>query len=522
MNFTSYHFILFFIVTLAGACILKDSRKKIFLLLASYYFYGVFSLFYLSLLIVTTLVDYIAALGMGASDELTAEMSDAGGADTGKGRPRAKWFLTMLGRRGWLIASLAANLGVLGFFKYTNFALDVFRDLGVSGLTGVSLQILLPAGISFYTFQSISYTIDVYRRVQKPRKNPVEFALFVAFYPQLVAGPIVRSTTFLSQMDEGRSVKRDDMIVGMTRILTGYFQKLVLSDNIAPMVNQVFASQSSLHPLDIWIGAVGWGFQIYFDFAGYTDIARGVGRLFGFEFETNFDHPMAAKNIQEHWARWHISLITWFRDYVYIPLGGSRLGLYRTYFNSFIVWFLAGLWHGAGYTFVLSGIWQWVMLTSHNLYSRTSLSVWLNAKGGIPYNIFARFLTIFFLMFGWIYFRSETLSAATQMQGRLFGIYDLWYLLGAGFSPIYAGDWSAVSFAFSGGPGFAYPAPVYVLYLPILAVCFVYDYAFRYYPIEKFYGDSSRIKLAILLSALLLAILVFAVPDGAVFIYFQF
>jgi D-alanyl-lipoteichoic acid acyltransferase DltB (MBOAT superfamily) len=281
--------------------------------------------------------------------------------------------------------------------------------------------------------------------------------------------------------------------------------KLVLSDNLAPMVNEVFASPARFHPSDIWIASLAFGFQIYLDFAGYTDIARGVARLFGFEFEVNFLYPMAAANIADHWNRWHISLTTWLRDYLYIPLGGSRVGRVRTYLNILAVWLFAGIWHGPAYHFIAWGLWQWVMISAHRVFSGSAAHRWINRRGGIPYDLFSRVITIFCLIFGFIWFRAETLTIATRMQGMLFGISDLPAII-AGRSP------SAAPIS----------VPVHTPYIALLALLFLYDYVMKRFQIEYFLEDRNRNKLVGLLTGMIAAILILSSPESSDFLYFQF
>jgi len=501
MNFTSFHFVLFFFVTITLGHLLRGRIQRIFLLAASYYFYGVFNIDYLVLIWSSTLWDYVTALGIEAARaKKNSEILSN----------KFQKILSGPSEKAWLILSVALNLSLLGYFKYTNFGIEVFNDLqplGDSPFAWPAASILLPVGISFYTFQSMSYTIDVYRGILTARKSLLDFALYVAFFPQLVAGPIVRATTFLKELDERLPVKHEDIITGMSRIIVGFFRKLVLSDNLAPVVNHVFSNPSQMNPLDVWIGGLAFGFQIYLDFAGYTDIARGVARLFGFEFEINFHYPMAAKNITDHWGRWHISLTTWIRDYIYIPLGGSRIGEFRTYTNIFITWFFAGIWHGPAYHFVAWGAWQGVMITVHRLFSRTRLRKTLNERGGFAYSLFTRVFTVFNLIFGFIWFRAENMTAASIMQGRLFG-FDNIILFLKGESP-----------AFTDAP---FPPALYLSYAGFLAFLFLYEYTFNIYQLEYFWKEKNKWKLVSVLTGMLFAILVFSPPETPSFMYFQF
>ncbi len=515
MNFTSFHFLLFFAVTIVLGHVLKNRKQRVFLLLASYYFYGVFEPWYLILILGSTALDYMAGLGIEAR-----RLQAQGTEPTGFVRR-----LTVLPERTWLVLSLVMNLALLGYFKYTNFGIEILNDLQPYGDTVFAwpaAHILLPIGISFYTFQSMSYTIDVYRGVLKPRRDITDFALYVAFFPQLVAGPIVRATTFLSQLDDRLPITKHDIMVGTTRIVVGFFRKLVLADNMGIFVNAVFGNPGAYGVVDMWVATIAFGFQIYLDFAGYTDIARGVARLFGFEFDINFLYPMASGNITEHWSRWHISLTTWLRDYVYIPLGGSKVGPVRLYGNIFTIWLLTGIWHGPAYHFVAWGVWQFVMVVTHRQYKMTRAWAWLNEKGGILYAILSRVLMIFFLNFGFIWFRAETMFKATFMQGRLFGIVDLnaWLGLKSSSAATHAGFMApqdAAAFVTHGLPGWLHGEFAF-----LLGILFAYEYLMNYLQLEYFWKPENRWKLITMLIVMIFCIIVFASPATPNFMYFQF
>jgi len=257
-----------------------------------------------------------------------------------------------------LLVSLLVNLGFLVYFKYTNFFIDTFVSsfkLFGENLEISTLNIILPVGISFYTFQTLSYTIDIYRKQLKPTKDALSFFTFVAFFPQLVAGPIERASHLLPQFYKTYKFNYKQVKSGLLLVAFGLFKKMVIADRLAILVNQVYNNPTDHGGLDLIIATVFFAFQIYCDFSGYSDIAIGLARTMGFDLMKNFDSPYFSKSITEFWRRWHISLSTWFRDYVYIPLGGSRKGTYRTYANLFIVFFVSGLWHGAAITFVIWG-----------------------------------------------------------------------------------------------------------------------------------------------------------------------
>lgn len=495
MNFTSFHFVFFFFITLILGHILKGRPQRIFLLAASYYFYGVFEPYYLILILFSTAFDYVAGLGIAASRH-RENTAAAGGP------------LSRLPARFYLIGSVIINLALLGYFKYTNFGITILNDVHPLGDTIFAFpaeSILLPVGISFYTFQSMSYTIDVYRGVLEARKDPVDFALYVTFFPQLVAGPIVRATTFLKQLDEGYRIQKNDIIVGLTRIVIGFFRKLVLSDNLAPVVNQVFSNPGAYGTLDIWVASFAFGWQIYLDFAGYTDIARGVARLFGYEFEINFLYPMAASSITDHWSRWHISLTTWIRDYVFIPLGGSRVGPVRTYLNIAVVWVATGIWHGAAYHFVAWGVWQFVMIAIHRMYSMTSFGQKLKAAGGLTYNIASRILLFFCLSFGFIWFRAPDMATANMMHGRKFGFENLNESLL--FNP--------QLFSFSNLKGLNE-------FMVLLVLLWAYEILFNRYQLEYFWKPENRRKLIGVLIVMVYLIIAMTPAETPNFLYFQF
>jgi alginate O-acetyltransferase complex protein AlgI len=348
MLFNSTDYLIFLPVVLLLHYLVRKNVKirNRLLLAASYLFYGWWSLWFLLLMIVSTIVDYYLGRAI-------ARLSES------------FW------KRAMLVLSLVMNLGLLFYFKYHAFFVEtinpLLQQIGLEPLHTVA-AVTLPVGISFYTFQSISYIIDVYRGVIRPPDDPVEYLAYVAFFPQLVAGPIERSPHLVPQFEKILPITLGDIQEGIWLILWGLFKKVVIADNIAPMVDFVYATpQIATAPLII-LATLGFGIQIYCDFSGYSDVARGSARLMGFDIMFNFRIPYGAINIQEFWTRWHISLSTWFKDYLYIPLGGNRRGLLRTVFNLFVVMLLAGLWHGAAITFVLWGLVHAIALIIHRLW----------------------------------------------------------------------------------------------------------------------------------------------------------
>lgn len=354
MVFNSLHFAAFLPVVLLGFALLRYrlTARNVFLLLASWYFYGSWAWHvdkrFLLLLLGTQLFDYTMA-------RLLEPHAQGGGR-----------------RKVFVVASLVVNLGVLGFFKYCNFFIDSANALGQYAgwpwLSAGHLKVILPIGISFYTFQSIAYVIDVYRGHMRAERNPLHYMLFVAFFPQLVAGPIERATHLLPQVKSRTEFTWDNTCHGTWLIALGLFKKVVLADNISKVATAVYNVDNMLeYPLwwETVLGTYAFALQIYCDFSAYSDIARGVARLMGFELMRNFDLPYFAVNPSDFWRRWHISLSTWLRDYLYIPLGGNRHGSIRTYFNLFITMTIGGLWHGATWLFILWGVYHGLMLCMH-------------------------------------------------------------------------------------------------------------------------------------------------------------
>ena len=336
MLFNTATFLVFFLVVLLLYSKLRSRAQNYMLLAASYVFYGWWDWRFLSLLAGTTVLDWYLALRIERAREHG-------------GSAAAKWAIT---------ASIIANLAVLGFFKYSNFFVDsaeaLLRSFGYEGSTW-TLRVILPVGISFYTFQSMSYTIDVYRGELRASKSLMDFALYVAFFPQLVAGPIERATTLLPQIQRARKVSWADWEEGLLLFGVGLFRKIAIADPAGAIADGYFADPAAYSSLPLAAGVLLYALQIYNDFAGYSDMARGVARMLGFTLMRNFRHPYFATSLSDFWKRWHISLSTWLRDYVYIPLGGSRGGQMRTHINLMLTMLLGGLWHGANWTFVVWG-----------------------------------------------------------------------------------------------------------------------------------------------------------------------
>jgi len=372
----------------------KTHRAKlVFVTLFSLYFYYKSSGMYFLLLISTTCIDFSLAQFIY--------------------RSVSPWK-----RSSILALSLVANLGLLGYFKYTNFLHEIFSQ--AAGIPYQPFDIFLPVGISFFTFQSLSYTIDVYRKTLRPVNNILDYAFFVSFFPQLVAGPIVRAADFLPQLKMPTFVSKEMFGRGVYLICTGLFKKAIISNYISlNFVDRIFDSPTLYSGLENLVGVYGYALQIYCDFSGYSDMAIGIALLLGFKFNINFDSPYQSKNITEFWRRWHISLSTWLKDYLYISLGGNRKGKVRTYINLLITMLLGGLWHGAAFRFILWGGLHGLALAIHKFYSSLNLS-----KPSSPFlkslaSVGSVLLTFHFVCFSWIFFRAGNMETAGQMISQI-------------------------------------------------------------------------------------------------------
>lgn len=310
-----------------------------------------------------------------------------------------------------LIISLIGNLGLLGVFKYTDFIINSINSIFNLDLTNLNLA--LPIGISFYTFQTLSYTIDVYRGVVPAQHNIISFGSYVAMFPQLIAGPIVQFKTVAEELNH-RIHSVDNFYYGVIRFCIGFSKKVLLANNIGYLWNEIFSNYENNSTITLWFGIICYAFQIYFDFSGYSDMAIGLGKMMGFNFLENFNYPYISKSITEFWRRWHISLGTWFREYVYIPLGGNRHGLTRQIINLSIVWFLTGFWHGASWNYVLWGIYYGILIIIEKVF----LLKWLNKIS----SLFAHIYTIFFVLIGWTIFAIEDFSILFNYISSMFSI----------------------------------------------------------------------------------------------------
>ena len=400
MLFNTFNFWIFFAVVFAFYCALNHRWQNRLLLAASYYFYGCWDYRFLSLIAFTTLADFY----IGAKIAKTSE-------------PRQK--------KQWLLLSVVMNLTLLGFFKYFNFFVESAQTLlsnaGFHPAAWV-LEIVVPPAISFYTFHEISYTVDVYRGHVKPARGLIDFAAFISFFPQLVMGPIGRASWQLPQFENPRRMTWDGWCDGTALILFGLFKKLCVADLLAPMATQTFADPAGCSPATLLFGLYCFSIQIYTDFSGYTDIARGLAKLMGFELIENFNHPYFSANITEFWRRWHISLSTWLRDYLYLPLGGNRFGAFKTYRNLFLTMFLGGLWHGAAWTYVIWGSLHGIYLALHKYMLRGTKPAEIPPKDGFK-NFSLYLLKVIFtfhlVTMTWIFFQPRSLSLSFQYLAGL-------------------------------------------------------------------------------------------------------
>ncbi len=404
MLFNSIEFAIFLpIVFLLYWFVFQKNLKlqNFFLLVVSYVFYGWWDWRFLSLIAFSSFVDYFVGVGLKKQENSQK-------------------------RKLLLIVSIVVNLGFLGFFKYYNFFVDNFVEaftLFGKQLNITTLNIVLPVGISFYTFQTMSYSIDVYRKKLEPTTNIVAFLSFVTFFPQLVAGPIERATNLLPQFYKKRTFDYANAVNGMRQILWGLVKKIVIADNAAKVVADVFSNYENLNGSMLVIGAVFFAFQIYGDFSGYSDIAIGTSRLFGFSLMKNFAFPYFSRDIAEFWRRWHISLSTWFRDYLYIPLGGSKGGTMMKVRNTFAIFIVSGFWHGANWTFMIWGALNAIYFLPLLLAKKNRTNIDVVAKGKYLPSVkefFQIALTFFLTIIAWVFFRAANISEALHYLQQMF------------------------------------------------------------------------------------------------------
>ena len=409
MVFTSIEFLVFLPIVffIYWFVVNRNTRlQNAFIVLASYVFYGWWDMRFLTLIVFTSFCSYGSGLLI----------------ERYRGTPKAKWFH---------IGNIAVNLGILVLFKYYNFFVTSFADLFLGGETdGLLLRIILPVGISFYTFQAIGYTTDVYRNQIKPTSDIIRFFAFISFFPQLVAGPIERASHLLPQFEKPRVFNYEQATDGMRQILWGLFKKVV-ADRCAVVVNEVFGNYTSYSGSMLLVAAILFSFQIYGDFSGYSDMAIGIAKLFGITLKKNFNVPFFSRNVSEYWRRWHISLTTWFRDYVYIPLGGSRGSKAMIIRNTFIVFILSGFWHGASWAFLVWGAYNAALFIPMILKGKKRNTGTVAEGRWLPNvtELFSMVFTFFLFVFGRIIYRVGTLGQAVDYIGRMFH----WETIKAGY-----------------------------------------------------------------------------------------
>ncbi|PCJ54502.1 MAG: hypothetical protein COA70_05090 [Planctomycetota bacterium] len=474
MLFNSFEFLAFLPIALLGAKFLSGKARRIWLVILSYIFYGWATPWHCLLLVASTVLDFNIGRRMHATSDSVR-------------------------RRRLLVASLCGNLGLLAAFKYSGMAAVAMNDLLAALGAGYEMAIpaiLLPVGISFYTFQTLSYTIDVYRGNMKAEESFSTFALYVAFFPQLVAGPIERATHLLPQLKEKRRVSSQDQLSGWCRILWGLVKKVVFADWLAFYVDQIFALEGFGGPWAFLLAMNAFAFQIYLDFSAYSDIAIGLARLLGVNLRENFQWPYMSRSISDFWRRWHISLSTWLRDYLYIPLGGSRGGKAKTLRNFFIVMFLGGLWHGAAYTYILWGLWIGLALALHVLL-KPFLS--RGPLGAIPdpvMRVSGILLTYTIMLGAWVFFRAADLDQAL-----------------AGFR-VLGSDWGTVTFG---------PDPETSLRAGIALGVAVLAHILRGSGLaHPKIAHASAFRLSLFFGGSIILIALFHAPEGSRFLYFQF
>jgi D-alanyl-lipoteichoic acid acyltransferase DltB (MBOAT superfamily) len=473
MLFTELRFWVFFAAVGVFYLLIPHRAQNRMLLVASYIFYGAWDWRFLSLILISTAIDYFVGLQMDQEAEQRK-------------------------RKRLLLISIGANLGMLGIFKYLGFFIASFEALlqqvGFEA-DPLVLSIVLPVGISFYTFQTLSYTIDIYRRELRPTHDFLDFALFVSFFPQLVAGPIERARTLLPNITAPRQLSWDAFGRGATLCLLGLIKKVVVADGVAPVVDTVYASPDPTR-LDVILATWLFAIQIYCDFSGYTDIARGVAKMLGFDLMRNFAQPYFAVNPQEFWRRWHISLSTWLRDYLYLSLGGNRGGRWRTYRNLMLTMVLGGLWHGAAWNFVLWGFYQGGLLALHRAWNGQHKHTGEGVRRGVGAWIKRMVLIIVFFQvvcYGWLLFHATSFEQIVDFSARIL----------------------------TGAPGITMPDVPIAVFLG-MAGLFIWDALIERSGNPQFYRTWPVTIRGILFAGMVYVLAFGATTAPASFIYFQF
>lgn len=417
MLFNSIDFLLFLPIVLGLYYVVPKKAKYMWLLVSSYYFYMCWNIKYVLLIFISTIITYLSGLFLEKAKDCDK---------TEKEKEKLK---------KWIVAiSFATNLGILFYYKYVNFAVDIITRVLAKVhivIEAPVVDVILPVGISFYTFQALSYTMDVYRDEVTAEKDFFRYALFVSFFPQLVAGPIERSKNLIEQLREPKKLTMNNALEGLLEMLWGFFLKIVMADRIAIFVDTVYGNPQDFQGVYLIIGTILFAVQIYCDFAGYSIIAIGTAKLFGIELMENFSSPYLATSVADFWRRWHISLTSWFKDYLYIPLGGSRKGKVRKYINELIVFLVSGLWHGAQLTFVvwggINGIYQIIGEVLKPIRKNVTdlLGITRESEG---YKLISTICTFVLVDFSWIFFRAESLGSARYIIGSIVKTDNPWVL----------------------------------------------------------------------------------------------
>ena len=388
MLFNSFEFVVFLLVTLVLFALSPKKIRWVALLAASYFFYMSWHWEYIFLIVLSTIVDFFCAKSIYRSD--------------------SRRFKRMM-----LSVSLFTNLSLLFFFKYYEFFVSSVLNISINSSSSLYFDFLLPVGISFYTFQTMSYTIDVYQGKQEVENNLGRFALFVTYFPQLVAGPIERAADLLHQLRDGLSLQKKNFLPAMEKIVWGLFKKIVIADRVALVVDPVYSNHSQYSAPVLVLASVLFAIQIYCDFSGYSDMAIGISRLFNVKLSKNFNTPYFSRSITEFWRRWHITLSSWFRDYVYIPLGGNKTIKWRWHYNIMITFLVSGIWHGANWTFIVWGLFHGLLITIESTTSKFSLASWIK----VP-------LTFSLVTLGWVIFRADNLNIAWDIVSSIFTLEE--------------------------------------------------------------------------------------------------
>ena len=476
MLFNSFIFFFFLAIVLPLYYYLPRKFKNSLLLFSSYFFYAYWDWRFTFLLALSTIVDYFLGTAIFKANE----------------EKNRKFFLT---------ASLLVNLSILGFFKYFGFFISSFEALGSTmgiQFDYLHLNIILPVGISFYTFQTMSYTIDIYRKKLQPTNNFIDFAVFVSFFPQLVAGPIERAKNLLPQISKALMPTKVQIQQGFVLIVTGLFIKVMIGDTTGRIVDQVFGNIESYKSVELISALILFSIQLYADFSGYSSIARGVAKLLGIELMKNFEQPYLSSNISEFWRRWHISLSSWLKDYLYIPLGGNRIGVKRTYINLLLTMLLGGLWHGASFNFILWGGLHGLYLAIHKYFlfgARPTTRYFYNGKKSFLVYLFKVLSTYILVLFTYLFFRAADFETIQIFISKML-------------------SWETSQLSFK----FIKITFVFLFTTIVLDILMYYTKSHTYILLIKNKG----IKIGILASLFLITLLYMFQSDPLPFVYFQF